>query len=117
MIDLPSRICFQPSYPQLTIPTSQTKYGGRTISTVEYADSYRIVDMETVPLPPGQAVQLQSFIAAAKAGAETIIYRPILICIPQAYWGDVDNPHISGCATRGTVTGGYTVQLMSVVPA
>lgn len=116
MIDLPAVIGFQPSYPQLTIPTSQTKYGGRTISTVQYADSYRTVEMETVPLTAGQAVQLQSFIAAAKGGAETIIYRPTHICIPQAYWGDADNPRISGTATRGVVTGGYTVQLNNVVP-
>jgi len=53
MIELPSSIGFQPSYPQLTMPTSQTKYGGRTISTVEYADSYRTVDMETVLLAAG----------------------------------------------------------------
>ncbi|MGO1163064.1 hypothetical protein ACTOV4_14080 [Brucella sp. C7-11G] len=69
-----------------------------------------------MPLTAGQAVQLQSFIAAAKGGAETIIYRPTHICIPQAYWGDADNPRISGTATRGTVTGGYTVQLNNVVP-
>jgi hypothetical protein len=116
MIDLPASIGFQPSYPQLTIPVSQTKYGGRTISTVEYADSYRTVDMETVPLTARQAVQLQSFIAAARGGAETIVYRPTHICIPQAYWGDPNNPHITGTASLGTVTGGYTVQLTSVVP-
>lgn len=116
MIDLPASIGFQPSYAQLTIPVSQTKYGGRTISTVEYADSYRTVDIETAPLTAGQGVQLQSFIAAAKGGAETIIYRPTHICILQAYWGDADNPQISGTATRGAVTGGYTVQLNKVVP-
>ncbi|ASV83020.1 hypothetical protein CES85_5847 (plasmid) [Ochrobactrum quorumnocens] len=37
---------------------------------MEYADSYRTVDMETEPLMAGQAVQLQSFIAAARGGAE-----------------------------------------------
>lgn len=102
MIDLPASIGFQPSYAQLTIPVSQTKYGGRTISNVEYADSYRTVDMETAPLTAGQGVQLQSFIAAAKGGAETIIYRPTHICILQAYWGDADNPQISGTATRSS---------------
>ncbi len=102
-------------HPQLTIPTSQTKSGGGTISTVEYADRYRTVDMETVPLTAGQTVQLQSFIAAARGGMETILYRPKHICIPRAYWGDLDNPHIAGTASRGTVTGGYTVQLTGVV--
>lgn len=116
MIDLPSNIRFVPSYPQLIIPTSQTKFGGRVLSTVEYADRYRTVDMETLPMKASEAVQLQAFIAAAQGGMETIVYRPKHICIPRAYWGDPDNAHITGTASRGTVTGGYTVQLLNVTP-
>lgn len=116
MIDLPSNIRFVPSYPQLTIPVSQSKYGGRVISTVGFADSYRTVDMETLPMKASEAVQLQAFIAAAQGGMETIVYRPKNICIPRAYWGDPNNAHITGTASRGTVTGGYTVQLTGVMP-
>ncbi len=116
MIDLISSVRFLPSYPQLVVPVSQSRYGGRVISTVDYADPYRTVDMETVPMRASEAVQLQAFIAAARGGMQTIVYRPKHICIPRAYWGDADNPHITGTAARGTVTNGYTVQLTGVVP-
>lgn len=116
MIDLLSTVRFVPSYPLLNNPTSQTKFGGRVISTVEFVDPYRTVDMETLPMKASEAVQLQAFIAAAQGGMETIVYRPKHICIPRAYWGDPNNTHITGTASRGTVTGGYTVQLTGVVP-
>ncbi|MFC0245827.1 hypothetical protein ACFOLL_12575 [Falsochrobactrum ovis] len=116
MIELPSNIRFVPSYPQLVVPVSQTKYGNRAISTVEFADPYRTVDMETLPMKASEAVQLQAFIAAARGGMGTIIYCPTHICIPRAYWGDANNSHLSGSPSRGTVTNGYTVQLTGVVP-
>jgi len=116
MIDLISNVRFVPSYPMLNNPTSQTKFGGRVISTVEFVDPYRTVDMETLPMKASEAVQLQAFIASAKGGMETIVYRPKHICIPRAYWGDPNNSHITGTASRGTVTDGYTVQLTGVVP-
>lgn len=116
MIDLISSVRFLPSYPQLVVPVSQSKYGGRVISTVDYADPYRTVDMETVPMRASEAVQLQAFIAAARGGMQTIVYRPRHICIPRAYWGDANNPHITGTAARGAVTNGYSVQLTGVVP-
>ncbi|MBV2144250.1 hypothetical protein KUG47_12170 [Falsochrobactrum sp. TDYN1] len=72
--------------------------------------------METLPMRASEAVQLQAFIAAARGGMVTIVYRPTHICIPRAYWGDANNPHITGTALRGTVTNGYTVQFTSVVP-
>jgi len=93
MIDLLSTVRFAPSYPQLIIPTSQTKFGGRVLSTVEYADRYRTVDMETLPMKASEAVQLQAFIAAAQGGMETIVYRPKHICIPRAYWGQPSGPN------------------------
>lgn len=114
MIDLISSVRFLPSYPQLIVPVSQTKYGNRAISTVEYADPYRVVDMETVPMKASEAIQLQAFIAAARGGMVTIVYRPTHICIPRAYWGDANNSHLSGSPLRGTVTDGYTVQLTGV---
>lgn len=116
MIDLITNVDFIASYPQLIVPVSQSKFGGKTISNVEYADPYRIVDMKTVAMRAGQAVQLQAFIAAARGGMETIVYRPQHICIPRAYWGDPNNPHITGTASRGAVTNGYTVQITGVVP-
>ena len=116
MIDLISDIGFIATYPLLNEPTSQSRYGGKLISTVEYVDPYRTVDMKTVPLRADQAVRLQSFIAAARGGMETLVYRPTHICIPRAYWGDPNNPHITGTASRGTVTNGYTVQLTGVFP-
>lgn len=114
MIDLISTVRFVPTYPQLVVPVSQSKFGQRVISNVEYADPYRTVDMETVPMKASEAVQLQAFIAAARGGMQTIVYRPKHICIPRAYWGDANNSHITGTAVRGTVTNGYTVQLTSV---
>lgn len=116
MIDLISTIKFLPSYPQLKRFVSSSRYGGRAISFVDYADPIRIVDLETVPLFPADIMRLQAWIAAAREGIETIVYRPTTICIPQAYWGDADNTHIIGTAARGTVTNGLTVQLTGVVP-
>lgn len=116
MIDLISTVRFKPSYPLLNNPTSQSRYGGKLISTVEYVDPYRTVDMETHPMKASEAVQLQAFISSARGGLETIVYRPTHICLPRAYWGDPNNPHITGTASRGTVTNGYTVQLTGVVP-
>ena len=116
MIDLISTVRFVPSYPLLNNPTSQTKFGGRVISTVEFVDPYRTVDMETLPMKAGEAVQLQAFIAAAKGGMETIVYRPKHICIPRAYWATRITHTSPAAASRGTVTGGYTVQLRGVVP-
>ncbi|MFK4820974.1 hypothetical protein ACI0FS_12360 [Ochrobactrum quorumnocens] len=104
------------SYLLLNYPINQTKFGGRVISTVEFVDPYRAVDMEALTMKASEAVQLQAFIAAAKGGMETIVYRPKHICIPRAYWGDPNNTHITGTASRGTVTGGCTVQLTGVVP-
>lgn len=104
------------SYLLLNYPISQTKFGGRVISTVEFVDPYRAVDMEALTMKASEAVQLQAFIAAAKGRMETIVYRPKHICIPRAYWGDPNNTHITSTASRGTVTGGYTVQLTGVVP-
>ncbi|TCQ79544.1 hypothetical protein EDF68_104126 [Ochrobactrum sp. BH3] len=56
MIDLISTVRFVPSYPLLNNPNSQTKFGGRVISTVEFVDPYRTVDMETVPLAAGSSI-------------------------------------------------------------
>lgn len=116
MIDLVSTVRFFPSYPQLHSPVSMSKYGNRAISFVEYADPYRTIDMETAPMKASEAVALQAFIASARGGMETIVYRPTHICIPQAYWGNPDDPHITGTASRGTVTNGNQVQLTNVVP-
>lgn len=116
MIDLISSVRFKASYPQLKRFVSSSKYGGRAISFVEYADPVRIIDMETLPLRVREVVQLQAFIAAARDGMETVIYRPTAVCVPQAYWGDANHPHIVGTAVRGTVTNGRTVQLTGVMP-
>lgn len=114
MIDLISTVRFLPSYPQLIFPVSQTRYGGRAISTVDYADPYRVIDMQTVPMTAREAVQLQAFIAAARGGMETIVYRPTHICVPRAYWGDPNNAKITGTGARGAVSNGYTVQITGV---
>lgn len=113
MIDLLSSVRFVPSYPQLNVPVSQTKFGGRVLSTVEYADRYRTVDMETLPMKASEAVKLQSFIAAAQGGMETIVYRPKHICIPQAYWGQPSGPNTNpgDVAAQGDfVAGAYKVR-------
>jgi len=113
MIDLLSSVRFVPSYPQLNNPTSQTKFGGRVISTVEFVDPYRTVDMETLPMKASEAVQLQAFIAAAKGGMETIVYRPKHICVPRAYWGQPSGPNTNpgDVAAQGDfVTAAYKVR-------
>lgn len=116
MIDLISTVKFQPSYPQLKRFVSSSRYGGRAISFVEYADPIRTIDLDTIPLFPADILRLQAFIAAARDGMETVVYRPTAVCVPQAYWGDADNPQITGTAVRGTVTNGRTVQLTGVMP-
>lgn len=116
MIDLIETIGFQPSYPMLQRFVSSSRYGGRAISFFEYADAIRNIDLITLPLKPDEVLRLQAFIAAARDGMETIVYRPTAVCVPQAYWGDADNPHITGTAMRGTITNGRIVQLTGVMP-
>lgn len=116
MIDLISTVRFKPSYPKLNEFVSMSQYGKRTIAFVEYADSVRTIDMETVAMRASEAVQLQAFIAAARSGMETIVYRPTHICLPRAYWGDPTNSHITGTASLGAVTNGRTLRILNVAP-
>lgn len=116
MIKLLSSIRFMPTYPQLVVPVSQSKFGGRVVSTIEHGDPYRVVDMKTLPMRAEEAVQLQSFIATARGGINTIIYEPQHICLPRAYWGDPDSKFITNTVARGVVIGGYSVQLTGVMP-
>lgn len=116
MIDLISTVRFLPSYPQLQRPVSMSRYGNRAISMIESGDTFWTIDMQTVPMRAAEALQLQAFIGSTRGGLETIVYRPTHICLPRAYWGDPDNPHIAGTGTLGTVTNGTQVQITGVVP-
>nr|WP_313023959.1 hypothetical protein [Brucella intermedia] len=44
----------------------------------------------------------------------TVHYTPKDACIPQAYWGDANNPAITGTATLGAINGN-TLTLSGVV--
>jgi len=115
MIDLISTVRFLPSYPQLQRPGSMSRYGKRAIAFMETDDPYWTVDMQTVPMRADEALRLQAFISSARNGMETIVYRPTHVCLPQAYWGDPDNPKIAATGSLGTVTNGYRVQINNVV--
>ncbi|ASV83747.1 hypothetical protein CES85_4530 [Ochrobactrum quorumnocens] len=60
MFELPSSGRFVPSYPLPNNPISQTKFGGPVISTVEFVDPYRTVDVEALPMKASEAVQLEA---------------------------------------------------------
>ncbi|MBV2144403.1 hypothetical protein KUG47_12955 [Falsochrobactrum sp. TDYN1] len=93
-IQLPS-IFFQSGRPRLNRPMSVTKYGGRALSFVEYADAYWTVDMETQPLPENKLAAVEAWIASARGGFETIHFIPRHMSVPQAYIGNETNPIVN----------------------
>jgi hypothetical protein len=114
MIDLISTVRFLPSYPQLQRPVSISRYGNRAVSFMESGDTFWTVDMQTIPMRTDEALRLQAFVSSARNGMETIVYRPTHMCLPQAYWGKPDHPHIAGPGALGAVTNGTQVQINGV---
>lgn len=90
---LPS-VGYRPSRPKLNEPVSMSASGQRAISFVEYADAFWTVTMTTDPLKADDLMLVEGFQLDARNGMQTIIYSPTTVCIPQAYWGQPDHPHV-----------------------
>ncbi len=88
-------ISFQRGRPQLNRPISVSKFGGRSLSFVEYADPYWTVDMETQPLDENQLAYVEAWLARTRGGFETIHFTPVHLRVPQAYVGDEGNPIVN----------------------
>lgn len=116
MIDLIATVRFLASYPQLQRAVSMSRYGNRATSFMEKGDPFWTVDMQTVPMRADEALRLQAFVSSARDGLETIVYCPTHMCLPQAYWGKPDHPHIAGTGVLGLVTDGTKVRLDNVTP-
>lgn len=113
-IPLPADVPFLRSFPQLIRPTSQSAFGGRAMSYVQYADEYWTVNMITAPLTNAQRYSLEAFIDRADATIASVIYVPVATCVPRAYWGDVNNPIVLNTGTLTSVTNGKQLLISSV---
>ncbi|KAB2724135.1 hypothetical protein [Brucella anthropi] len=85
---------YRPSRPKLNEPVSMSASGQRAISFIEYADAFWTVTMTTDPLKANDLMLVEGFQLDARNGMQTIIYSPTTVCIPQAYWGQPDHPHV-----------------------
>lgn len=84
---------------------SVSRYGGRVVSTIENGDPYWQWSAQVMPMGPFQRQKLEAFIARCRGGLVTVHYTPKHVCVPRAYWGDVDNPAITGSASLGAING------------
>ncbi|MBN9243935.1 MAG: hypothetical protein J0I98_14180 [Mesorhizobium sp.] len=93
---------------------SISRAGNRAVGFVEYADPFWQISMQTAPLSASELMLAQAFAAQARTGRVTVVWRPVDICLPQAYWG---NPGAAAIADDGnlvSVTNGFTVALNGV---
>lgn len=112
-IDLPA-IRFKLSRPALVDSVSVSRVGNRAISFVEYADPFWQIPMQTVPLSAAELMLLQAFGAQVRTGKVTVVFRPVDICLPQAYWGNAGASAIADDGNLVSVTNGFTVALNGV---
>lgn len=101
--------------PKLVRSISRSRVGDRSISFVEFADPFWMVEVQTSLLDFDERIALDLFAARAEGGHQTVIYTPpAYFGIPQAYWSD---PSASALANTGAVTGitdGFTVAFNSI---
>lgn len=110
MVDIPD-VEYARGLPKLIRSVSQSRAGNRLISSVEYADPFWQIEMESGPLDPALAPMVRAFIEEANGGTKTVLWAPSYLKVPQAYW---DNPNAAALSVNGTlasVTNGFTVAL------
>lgn len=96
---------FQRGRPTLNRSMSVSRYGGRAISFVEYADPFWTVDMETQPMPETMLARVEAWLSQTRGGFQTIHFTPQHLAVPQAYIGDEGNPVISDSGVLASING------------
>ncbi|KAB2712776.1 hypothetical protein F9K88_07395 [Brucella intermedia] len=102
---LPTGLRYQPTFPVLNRPVSMSQYGGRAISAIENGDPFWTWTAKIKAMTNAHRQRLEAFIDRCRGGQMTVHYTPKHVCIPQAYWGDANNPAIAGTATLGAING------------
>ncbi|GAA5543827.1 hypothetical protein [Brucella sp. NBRC 113783] len=102
---LPTGLRYQPTFPVLNRPVSMSQYGDRAISAIENGDPFWTWTAKITALTNAKRNLLEAFIDRCRGGQVTVHYTPKHVCIPQAYWGDANNPAITGTATLGAING------------
>lgn len=113
-IAIPTDIPFLRSFPKLIEPTSQSAFGGRAMSYVQYADSFWSANMITAPLTNALRYSLEAFLDRANPTRASVIYTPTAVCLPRAYWGDENNAAVLNTGTITTITSGNVLAIGSV---
>ncbi|KAB2766811.1 hypothetical protein F9L00_22915 [Brucella anthropi] len=102
---LPEGLNYQASPLKLNRSVSTSRYGERAVSFIENGDPYWSWSASIISLSPADRKRLEAFSDRCRGGMVTVHYTPKDACIPQAYWGDANNPAITGTATLGAING------------
>lgn len=113
-MSLPS-VGYQRGMPRLVRSVSQSRAGNRAISTVEFADPFWQVEMETAPLYWPDKMILRAFEAEYGNSMRSLVYTvPAGIAVPQAYWDTPSDPVPADDGVLVSVSNGFTVAINSV---
>jgi len=112
MVALPD-VEYSKGLPKLIRSVSQSRAGNRLVSSVEYADPFWQIEMETGPLDPALAPTVRAFLEEANGGTKTVLWAPSYLKVPQAYWANPGAlaPSIDGLLA--SVTNGFNVAISS----
>lgn len=102
---LPTGLNYEATFPVLNRPVSMSQYGDRAVSFIENGDPYWTWTAKIKAMSNAHRQKLEAFIDRCRGGQVTVHYTPKHVCIPQAYWGDANNPAITGTATLAAING------------
>nr|WP_278375040.1 hypothetical protein [Brucella anthropi] len=110
---LPDGLEYVDTPPKLIRSVSVSRYGARVVSAIENGDPFWQWSAQVMPMRPFERQKLEAFIDRCRGGQVTVHYTPKHVCVPRAYWGDTENPAITGSASLGAINGN-TVTLNGV---
>lgn len=102
---LPTGLNYLDSPLKLVRSVSTSRYGQRAVSFIENGDPFWQWTARIISMTPAQRQKLEAFVDRCRGGQVTVLYTPKHACIPQAYWGDANNPAITGTASLGAISG------------
>lgn len=102
---LPEGLNYQAIPLKLNRSVSTSRYGDRAVAFIENGDPYWSWTASIISLSPADRKRLEAFSDRCRGGQVTVHYTPKDACIPQAYWGDANNPAITGTATLAAISG------------
>ncbi|MEJ5020613.1 hypothetical protein WH297_12840 [Ochrobactrum vermis] len=102
---LPTGLNYQDTPLKLVRSVSTSRYGQRVVSFIENGDPFWQWTARIISLTPAQRQKLEAFVDRCRGGQVTVLYTPKHACIPQAYWGDANNPAITGTASLAAISG------------